>query len=100
MGKFTAGENLLVHLPTKDVQFQAQEPQKLQLEEKEVVAHYLQSDPVQYRVWFDTGGAQSSTAHRWGDRLRQHRDDTAFIYGKQFFDFTLNLWFNKTHVIA
>lgn len=55
MGKFTAGENLLVHLPTKDVQFQAQEPQKLQLEEKEVVAHYLQSDPVQYRVWFDTG---------------------------------------------
>lgn len=54
-GKFTPGETFQIHLPTKDVQFQVQEPKKLQLEEKEVVAHYLQSDPAQYRVWFDPG---------------------------------------------
>ena len=54
-GKFTAGETLQIHLPTKDVQFQAQKLRKLQVGEKEINAHYLQSDPAQYRVWFDTG---------------------------------------------
>ena len=45
-------------------------------------------------------GHKVPLAHRWGDWLRQHRDDTAFIYGKQFFDFhRTNLWFNKIHVI-
>lgn len=55
MGKFAIGENLLVHLPTKDVQFQVQKPRKLQLEDREVDVCYMQSDPAQYRVWFDTG---------------------------------------------
>lgn len=54
-GKFTVGETLQIHLPTKDVQFQVQKSRRLQLEDKEVDAYYLQSDPAQYRVWFDTG---------------------------------------------
>lgn len=55
MGKFTAGENLLIHLPTKDAQFQAQKLRRLQVGEKEVDAYYMQSESAQYRVWFDTG---------------------------------------------
>lgn len=55
MGKFTAGENLLIHLPTQDVQFQAQNPRRLQVGGKEVDAYYMQSESAQYRVWFDTG---------------------------------------------
>ncbi|MBI5024963.1 MAG: DUF3108 domain-containing protein [Candidatus Omnitrophica bacterium] len=55
MRKFTAGETLLIHLPTKDVQFQAQELRRLQVGEKEVDAYYMQSESAQYRVWFDTG---------------------------------------------
>lgn len=54
-GKFAPGETFQIHLPTKDVQFQAQEPRGLQVGEKEIAAHYLQSDPAQYRVWFDPG---------------------------------------------
>ena len=54
-GKFTPGETFQIHLPTKDVQFQVQKPRGLQVGEKEIAAHYLQSDPVQYRVWFDPG---------------------------------------------
>ena len=54
-GKFTPGETFQIHLPTKDVQFQVQKPRGLQVGEKEIAAHYLQSDPAQYRVWFDTG---------------------------------------------
>ncbi len=52
-GKFTPGETFEIHLPTKDVQFQAQKPRRFQFGEKEITAHYLQSDPAQYRVWFD-----------------------------------------------
>jgi hypothetical protein len=55
MGKFTAGESIQIHLPTKDMQFQAQNPQMLQLGDKEIETYYMQSDPAQYRVWFDTG---------------------------------------------
>ena len=55
MGKFATGESIQIHLPTKDVQFQAQRPRRLQLGDKEVEAYYMQSDPAQYRVWFDTG---------------------------------------------
>lgn len=55
MGKFTTGENLLIHLPTKDVQFQAQKPRRLQVGEREVDAYYMQNESAQYRVWFDTG---------------------------------------------
>ena len=54
-GKFTPGETFQIHLPTKNVQFQVQKPRGLQVGEKEIAAHYLQSDPAQYRVWFDTG---------------------------------------------
>ena len=54
-GKFTIGETLQIYLPTKDVQFQVQKPRKLRLEDKKVDAYYMQSDPAQYRVWFDTG---------------------------------------------
>lgn len=54
-GKFTPGETFQIHLPTKDAQFQVQKPRRLRLEDKEVDAYYLQSDPAQYRVWFDTG---------------------------------------------
>ena len=55
MGKFAAGESIQIHLPTKDVQFQVQDTRDLGLEEKKVAAYYMQSDPAQYRVWFDTG---------------------------------------------
>ncbi len=54
-GKFTPGEALQIYLPTKDVQFQVQENRIVQLEDKEVDAYYMQSDPAQYRVWFDKG---------------------------------------------
>lgn len=54
-GKFTPGETFQIHLPTKDVQFQVQKPRGLQIGEKEIAAHYLQSDTAQYRVWFDPG---------------------------------------------
>ncbi len=54
-GKFTPGETFQIHLPTKNVQFQAQGPRELQIGEKKISAHYLQSDPAQYRVWFDPG---------------------------------------------
>ena len=53
-GKFTTGESFAIHLPTKDVQFQVQQSRTIQVGEKELNAHYLQSDPAQYRVWFDT----------------------------------------------
>lgn len=54
-GNFAAGETLQIHLPTKDVQFQTQKIRRLQINDKEVAAYYMQSDPAQYRVWFDTG---------------------------------------------
>lgn len=55
LGHFSAGETLQVHLPTKDVQFQVQKPRRLQVGEKEVDAYYMESEPAQYRVWFDRG---------------------------------------------
>ncbi|MBI5150855.1 MAG: DUF3108 domain-containing protein [Candidatus Omnitrophica bacterium] len=54
-GKFIPGETFQIHLPTKDVQFQAEDPRELQVGGKKIAAHYLQSDPAQYRVWFDPG---------------------------------------------
>ena len=55
-GKFTQGEEFQIHLPTKDVQFQVQAPRRLQVREQEMDAWYMQSDPAQYRVWFDKRG--------------------------------------------
>ena len=55
-GKFTPGEAFQIHLPTKDVQFHVQNPRELQVGENKIPAHYLQSDPAQYRVWFNKGG--------------------------------------------
>lgn len=57
-GKFAPGETFQIHLPTKEMRFQVQNRRELKVGEKKILAHYLQSEPSQYRVWFDTSAAK------------------------------------------
>ncbi|MBI5415492.1 MAG: DUF3108 domain-containing protein [Candidatus Omnitrophica bacterium] len=51
-GKFQKGEDILIHLPTRDVRFQLMDIQPLAIDGKAFTAHYMQSDPAKYSVWF------------------------------------------------
>lgn len=52
-GTFQLGENLLMNLPTKDVNLKLKEVTKLKAAGKKFDAYYMTSDPSQYEVWFD-----------------------------------------------
>ncbi|HPB69147.1 MAG TPA: DUF3108 domain-containing protein [Candidatus Omnitrophota bacterium] len=52
-GEFNPGDSIDIMLPTKDVSFQMEGKQKLAVGKKVYEAYIMESDPKQYRVWFD-----------------------------------------------
>ncbi len=51
-GGFQIGEDLQMHLPTKDVQFKLLTTDPLKINGKPLDAYYMESVPGKYRVWF------------------------------------------------
>ena len=51
-GGFRIGEDLQMHLPTKDVQFKLLTTDPLKINGKPLDAYYMESIPKKYRVWF------------------------------------------------
>ncbi len=51
-GKFEAGERIMIHLPTRDVQLELGDVQILRLGGRKIPTYFMRSDPPQYRVWF------------------------------------------------
>lgn len=51
-GGFQIGEDLQMHLPTKDVQFKLLTTEPLKINGKPLDAYYMESIPKKYRVWF------------------------------------------------
>lgn len=49
------GESLAVNLPTVDLKLKLKEKVKLSAAGKKYDAVFMQSDPVKYKLWFDTG---------------------------------------------
>ncbi|HOY09239.1 MAG TPA: DUF3108 domain-containing protein [Candidatus Omnitrophota bacterium] len=52
-GGFNTGDTVDIILPTKDVSFQLEGKQKISVGKKVYDAYIMESDPKQYRVWFD-----------------------------------------------
>ena len=52
-GKFTAGDTLQMNLPTKEVTLKLVKKDKMKLDGKEQEIYFMESDPAQYKVWFD-----------------------------------------------
>ena len=52
-GLFVEGENVDITLPTKDVTMTLKGTREIKVEDTKKQAYYLESDPKQYRVWFD-----------------------------------------------
>lgn len=54
-GSFAIGSSLKMSLPTKDVTMKVVEPQTVKAGGQKYKAYFLESDPNQYRIWFDAG---------------------------------------------
>ena len=54
-GLFKIGEILNIRLPTKDFKIELIKQVKLAAAEKDFDCFYMESDPAQYKIWFDTG---------------------------------------------
>ncbi|MFA5259755.1 MAG: DUF3108 domain-containing protein [Candidatus Omnitrophota bacterium] len=52
-GEFNTGDIVEIVLPTKDMSFQLEGKQKISVGKKVYDAYIMESDPKQYRVWFD-----------------------------------------------
>lgn len=57
-GKFAAGENIQIHLPTRDILFKLIGQDMFKTSDKQIPAFLLQSEPPKYKVWFDSGTAR------------------------------------------
>ncbi len=54
-GRFQPGDSFLIHLPTKDVTIKLVKKTQVAAAGRKFDAYYMESDPPQYKVWFDTG---------------------------------------------
>ena len=52
-GDFSVGDSIDIALPTKDMSFQLEGKQKISVGKKVYDAYIMESNPRQYRVWFD-----------------------------------------------
>ena len=53
-GEFKIKDRLSVHLPTKDITIKVAKQTALNTAGKKYSAFYMESEPTQYRLWFDT----------------------------------------------
>lgn len=53
-GKFNASEKSFMRLPTKDVTMKYKGTEMVEVGGKKRMTHFLESDPAQYQIWFDS----------------------------------------------
>ncbi|MFH1360426.1 MAG: DUF3108 domain-containing protein [Candidatus Omnitrophota bacterium] len=52
--EFQVGDSFVMRLPTKDVKIELMKETQLKAAGRKYKTYYMQSDPAQYEVWFDT----------------------------------------------
>jgi len=62
-GSFKIGDVLDMTLPTKDLKIQLMKQVELKIGDKSYDSYYMESQPVRYKIWFDT------SKHKWPLRI-------------------------------